>query len=88
MNLALYPQIVRVDKAVNEEPRKHAVASAGISLPFDTVDETNSGVFGKSTTASAEKGKKVLETVVDELVKHVDMLKKSKTEDLMQKPKV
>jgi len=88
MNLALYPQIVRFDKAMNEEPRKHAVASAGISLPLNTVDETNSGVFGKSTTASAEKGKKVLETVVDELVKHVDMLKKSKTEDLMQKPKV
>jgi creatinine amidohydrolase len=88
VNLALYSKIVRTDKAVNEEPRRHAVESVGVSLPLDTVDETNSGVFGKSTTASAEKGKKVLEAVVGELVKYVNVLKKSKIEDLMRKPKV
>jgi len=88
MNLVLYPKIVRIDKAVNEEPSKLSVESAGVSLPLDTVDETNSGVFGKSTTASAAKGKKVLETVVSELVKHVKLFKKAKIEDLMRKPKV
>jgi len=45
-------------------------------------------VFGKSPTASEEKGKKVFEAVVNELVKHVDILKRTKIEDLMQKPKV
>lgn len=33
---------------------------------------------GTSTTASAEKGKKVFEAVVDELVKHVNKLKEEK----------
>ena len=39
-----------------------------ITLPLDTVDYMTSRVFGKSTTASAERGKRVLETVVNELV--------------------
>jgi creatinine amidohydrolase/Fe(II)-dependent formamide hydrolase-like protein len=88
VNLALHPQIVRVEKAVDEEPRKHAAEVEGITLPLDTVDETSSGVFGKSTTASAEEGKKVLEAVISEMVKHVNVLKKAKIEALMQKPKV
>jgi creatinine amidohydrolase len=88
VNLALHPQIVSMDKAVNEEPRKHAAEVEGVKLPLDTVDETSSGVFGKSTTASAEKGKIVLEAVVSELVKHVNVLKKENIEDLMRKPKV
>jgi len=45
-------------------------------------------VFGKSTTASAEKGKKVFEALVNELVKHVNLLKRAKIEDLVQKHKV
>ncbi|MCK4424836.1 hypothetical protein KAU93_04045, partial [Candidatus Bathyarchaeota archaeon] len=60
----------------------------GITLPLDTVDYTGSGVFGKSTTASAERGKKVFEAVVNELVKDVNLLKRAKIEDLMQKPRV
>ena len=88
VNLALYPKIVSMKKAVNEEPRKHVAKSVGVSLPLATVDETSSGVFGKSTTASAGKGKKVFEAVVTELVKHVNVLKKSKIEGLLQKPKV
>ena len=88
VNLALHPHIVDIDKAVDEEPRRHIAQAEGVSLPLDTVDYTVSGVFGKSTTASAEKGKKVLEAVVGELVSHVHMLKKAKIEDLMQKPKV
>jgi creatinine amidohydrolase/Fe(II)-dependent formamide hydrolase-like protein len=77
-----------MDMAVDEEPRKYNAQTEGISLPLDTADYTNSGVFGKSTTASAEKGKVVFEAVVDELVKHVNLLAGTKFEDLMQKPKV
>jgi creatinine amidohydrolase len=88
VNLALHPHIVNMDKAVDEEPRKHAAQAEGITLPLDTVDYTSSGVFGKSTTASAEKGKKVFEAVVNEIVKHVNLLKRAKVEDLMQKPRV
>jgi len=88
VNLALHPQIVNMDRAVDEEPSKHAVEAKGVSLPLSTLDETGSGVFGKSTTASAEKGKMVLEAVIGELVKHVNTLRKAKNEDLAQKPKV
>jgi creatinine amidohydrolase/Fe(II)-dependent formamide hydrolase-like protein len=88
VNLALYPEIVNMDKNVDEAVRESVLQSEGITLPLDSVDYTASGVFGKSTTASAEKGKIVLETMVGELVKHVNLLKKAKAEDLMQKPKV
>jgi len=88
MNLALHQHIVDMDKAVDEEPRRHFTQTEGITFPFDTVDKTSSGVFGKSTTASAEKGKEIFKVVVNELVKHVALLKKAKTEDLMQKSKV
>jgi len=88
LNLALHPDIVIMDNAVDEVPHEHMLQSEGITLPLDTIDYTASGVFGKSTTASAEKGKMVLEAVVGELVKHVNRLKESKIEDLTQKPKV
>jgi creatinine amidohydrolase len=88
VNLALYPEIVNMDKNVDEVVRESVLQSEGITLPLGTVDYTASGVFGKSTTASAEKGKIVLETMVGELVKHINLLKKAKIEDLIQKPKV
>jgi creatinine amidohydrolase len=88
VNLALHPKIVNMSKAVNEEPRKHLAQAEGITLPLDTIDYTRSGVFGKSKTASAKKGKKVLEAVINELVEHVKKLKKSKIEDLLPKPRV
>jgi creatinine amidohydrolase/Fe(II)-dependent formamide hydrolase-like protein len=88
LNLALHTEIVDMNKAVDEVPQENVLQSDGITLPLDTVDYTTSGVFGKSTTASAEKGKIVLEAVVSELVKHVNLLKKAKIEDLVQKPKV
>jgi creatinine amidohydrolase len=88
VNLALHPQIVNIEKAVDEEPRKHVAQAEGVWLPLDTADYTTSGVFGKSTTASVEKGKIVLEAVISDLVRHVNVLKKAKIEDLTQKPKV
>jgi len=88
VNLALHPEIVDMSKAVDEEPRKQMVQAEGVTLPLDTVDCTSSGVFGKSKTASAQKGEKVLEAVVGELVRHINMVKRAKIEDLMQKPKV
>jgi creatinine amidohydrolase len=88
VNLALHPNLVNMDEAVDEGPRRHALQMEGMTLPLSTVDETSSGVYGKQSTASAEKGRKVVEAVVNELVKHVNLLKKAKMEDLVQKPKV
>jgi creatinine amidohydrolase len=88
VNLAVHANLVNMRRAVDTEPRKHALQIDGMTLPLSTVDETDSGVFGKSTTASVEKGEKVFQSVVAELVKHVNLLKKTKIEDLVQKPKV
>ena len=88
MNLALHPDLVNMRRAVDTEVRQHALQVQGITLPLGTVDETGSGVFGKSTTAAAAKGSKTFEAVVNEVVKHVNLLKKMKIEDLRLKPKV
>lgn len=88
VNLALHSHIVNMARAVDEEPQKHAVQTSGITLPLDTVDYTSSGVFGKSTTSSSEKGKKIFEAAVKELVEHVNVLERAKIEDLIQMSKV
>lgn len=85
VNLALHPQLVHLEKAVDEEPRKHVSKAEGFTLPLYTVDETSSGVYGKSTIATATRGKEIFETVVNELVKHVETLKKTKIEDFIGK---
>lgn len=87
LNLALYPHIVDMSKAVDEEPQRHVTETEGVLLPLGTADYASSGVWGKATTASAEKGKKVFEAVVNELVKHINRLKNTKNEDLAIKPK-
>lgn len=88
VNLALHLHLVNRGKMKNENLRTHSLEMSGFTLPFDSVDETPSGVFGKQTTASAQKGKKIFETVVNALVRHIELLKKTGTEDLMLKPKV
>ncbi|MBS7647260.1 creatininase family protein [Candidatus Bathyarchaeota archaeon] len=87
MNLALFPHFVNMDNAVDEEVHRSFAEVEGLTLPLDTADQTRLGVFGKSTTASAEKGRKIFETVVNELIKHVNWLKNANIKDLKAKPK-
>jgi creatinine amidohydrolase len=88
VNLALHPDLVNRDRLRNEKVRTSPLEMSGITLPLDTVDATSSGVFGTQSTVSVEKGKKVFDVVLESLVKHVKLLKKTKTEDLLSKPKV
>jgi creatinine amidohydrolase len=88
LNLALHPHLVDMSKAVDEEPHRPLAQAEGMAFPFDTVDMTSSGVFGRSKTASAERGKRVFEVVVNELVRYVNLLKRVKIEDLRQKSEV
>lgn len=86
--LALHPNLVDMRRAEDEKPRKPMFEEEGIVFPSDTVDETSSGVFDTQTTASKEKGKKVFEAAVNELVNHIKNLCKKKADELAQKPKV
>jgi creatinine amidohydrolase len=88
VNLALLPHLVNMNKAVDEAVRVHTTEVEGVTLPLDTADRISSGVFGKSTTASTDKGKRVFEAVVSELVKHINLLKRTRAEDLIVKSKV
>lgn len=88
LNLAMHPHLVDVSRAVDEEPSKHKLEAAGITLPLGTVDETTSGAFGKTSTASVAKGRKDFEALVKELARHVELLKNAKMRDLLEKPKV
>jgi creatinine amidohydrolase len=88
MNMVLNPQLVRVEEAVDEKVEKHKLFAEGVTLPLSTVDETASGSFGKTSTASLTKGKKDFESVVKELVRHIELLKQAKMKDLIDKPKV
>jgi creatinine amidohydrolase len=77
VNLALHPNIVDMGKAVDVVDMSKAV------------DEyARSGVSGRSTSASAEKGRKVFEAVVNRLVEYVKLVQASKIEDLLEKSKV
>ena len=80
LNLFLHPQLVNMEKAVDETPMQPFPQIEGLNIPWNTADYTRSGVFGKSSTASAEKGREVFEAVVSELVKFVEKLKELKIE--------
>lgn len=78
VNLALHARLVNMEKAVDEMIQKHPAEVAGVMLPLFTAELSSSGVWGKSTTASAEKGRKIFEAVVNELVDHINKLKRMK----------
>ena len=82
LNLFLHPHMVNMGKAVDEQPIQPISQFEGLNLPLDTADYTRSGVFGKSSTADAEKGRKIFETVVEELVRFVNKLRRIKPETL------
>lgn len=87
VNLALHPKLVNKSKLIDEKLHTHRLQVSGITIPSDSVDDTPTGVFGNQRSASAEKGKKVVQAVLDALVKHIELLKKAKTEELMLKRK-
>jgi creatinine amidohydrolase/Fe(II)-dependent formamide hydrolase-like protein len=68
--------------------KKQKLFAEGVTLPLSTIDETASGSFGRTSTASLTKGKKDFESVVKELVRHIELLKQAKMKDLIDKPKV
>jgi len=78
LNLFLYPQLVDMTKAVDEIPMQPFPQLEGLNIPWNTADYTKSGVFGKSSTANAEKGRKIFEAIIRELVKLVEKLKEMK----------
>lgn len=89
-SLALRPELVQMDKAVD------ATLSFGSNfLDFDdkrgvswyvrTHKLSESGVMGNATKASAEKGKKLWQVMIKNMVEFVESIKNTPLEDLYQK---
>jgi len=63
--LAVEPKLVRLDKAVKEYP---AVPKSLDSLPIPWKEFSKSGAFGDPTVATSEKGRRMLERLIDNIV--------------------
>jgi creatinine amidohydrolase len=55
---------------------------------YDTIDNTENGVLGDQTDATAEKGEELFEAAADQLVKLADWLAAQEFEDLLPKEHV
>lgn len=88
--LAIRPEVVRMDKAVNESLNFGSsyldfTSERGVAWFVRTKFLSDSGIMGDPTKASAEKGKKFWEIMIAHLVKFVEEVKRSKLEDLFQR---
>ena len=88
--LALRPEMVQMDKAINE-----TVEFGSKFLDYDNVRSVSwyvhthkiseSGIMGDATKATAEKGKKMWEIMIHNMVSFVESIKNTPLEDLYQK---
>ena len=88
--LAIRPEVVQMDKAVNEtldfgSSYLDYSSSRGVAWYVRTNILSESGIMGDPTKADGEKGKKYWEIMIAHLVQFVEEVKKSKLEDLYQR---
>jgi creatinine amidohydrolase len=99
-NLYFHGHLVRMDRAVDTKQNKKlgSLEVEGFNYVYpgrfawDTMDLSPTGVMGsagatiKSTTASGEKGRELMEPYIDELCALVEEMKKADIEGLLPKP--
>ncbi len=88
--LALRPEMVQMDKAVNATLNFGSdyldfTSDRGVAWYVRTKKISATGVMGDPTKATAEKGKKMWEIMIAHMVHFVEEIKKTKLEDLYQK---
>jgi creatinine amidohydrolase len=88
--LALRPELVQMDKAVNETLNFGSsyldfTSDRGVAWYVRTKILSESGVMGNPTLATKAKGNKLWEIMIAHLVRFVEEVKKSKLEDLYQR---
>jgi creatinine amidohydrolase/Fe(II)-dependent formamide hydrolase-like protein len=88
--LALRPEMVQMDRAVNEtmdfgSSYLDFTSERGVAWYVRTKIISKSGIMGDPTKASSEKGKKIWEIMIAHLVRFVEEVKKSRLEDLYQR---
>ncbi len=88
--LAIRPQMVDMEKAVNETMNFGSsyldfTSERGVAWYVKTKIISDSGVMGDPTKANVEKGNKMWEIMIAQLVRFVEEVKKSNVEDLYQR---
>lgn len=88
--LAIRPEMVQMDKAVNETLNFGSNyldydSDRGVSWYVRTEKISKSGVMGDATKATAEKGAIMWDIMIKHLVKFVESVKNTPLEDLYQK---
>lgn len=100
VNLYFHGDLVRMERAVDTEQRDRLgpLEVEGFNrvgpaqFAWDTIDLSETGVLGnagttiRSTTASAEKGRELMEPHIEEICGLVQELKEADVEDLLCKP--
>lgn len=88
--LAIRPEMVRMEEAVNETMDFGSsfldyTSERGVAWYVRTKIISKSGIMGDATKATSEKGKKLWEIMIAHLVRFVEEVKKTKLEDLYQR---
>lgn len=88
--LALRPEMVQMDKAVNETMEFGSKFldydnERSVSWYVHTHNISESGVMGDATKATAEKGKKMWELMIRHMVHFVESIKNTPMEEIYQK---
>jgi creatinine amidohydrolase len=88
--LAIRPEMVKMDKAVNETLQFGSkyldyTSERGVAWYVRTRRISESGVMGDPTKATEEKGRRMWEIMIAHLVRFVEEIKRSRLEDLYQK---
>lgn len=88
--LALRPELVHMEEAVNETLNFGSrymdfTSERGVPWYARTKKLSHTGIMGDPTKATAEKGKKMWDIMTAHLVKFVNEIKESNLEDLYQK---
>ncbi len=88
--LAIRPEVVQMDKAVNQTLQFGSKyldfdSEHGVNWYVRTNKISESGVMGDATKATAEKGKKMWELMIHHMVSFVESIKNSSLDDLYQK---
>ncbi|WP_340065002.1 creatininase family protein [Ascidiimonas aurantiaca] len=89
-SLAVRPDMVQMDKAVNETMSFGSKFldydnERGVKWYVHTHKISESGVMGDATKATAEKGKKMWELMIQNMVRFVESIKNTPLEELYQK---
>jgi creatinine amidohydrolase/Fe(II)-dependent formamide hydrolase-like protein/7-cyano-7-deazaguanine synthase in queuosine biosynthesis len=88
--LALRPEVVRMQEAVNETMNFGSTyldftSERGVAWYVRTKIISKSGIMGDPTKADSKKGKKLWEIMIAHLVRFVEEVKRSNPEDLYQR---